>query len=94
MARTYRSWPQLKSVSVCPFGFESVKLTKLTLRRCRSPLPKKTTPGFFFLTKNNCLKRSHGVECHQPMVPGGIQKVLVAEILAVDSVSSISDGPK
>lgn len=76
MARTYpfTACVQLKSVSVCPFVFESVKLTKLTLRRCRSPLPKKKkpTPGFFFFHKNNCLKRSHGVECHQPMFLRGI----------------------
>lgn len=83
---------ETKSVSVCPFRFESLELTIITLRRCRSPLPKIATG--FSSTKPLCLEPCHGVECHLWIILGVIQKIQVAEILVVGSVSSISGGPK
>lgn len=63
------TWPAFKldrrrkSVSVCPFWLESVKLTKLRLRRCRSPLPtkkkkNKKSPRAFFPLSNSVQKQA------------------------------------
>lgn len=56
-------------MSVCPFLSGSVKLTQLTIRRCRSPLPKNRPRLFLFpptattLSRNDPWRRVSPVGC-------------------------------